>query len=603
MADNAPYHNIKGKVAWNLGRHEEALKEFDFAIKIDPNNVEYHYNKSKGLEWFGKHEEALNEFYIALRLSLNASFFNNDDAELDEEETPEELSGKDRESLLKEYTILNENLDKILKDNSFDSIVKYHYNKMEELSELSDFSDVLGVSLRDKNILEMRLTTYTSKRILCGFIIERACEIASKSATTLDKGVCKTLLSIALKMYRISSAVEFQQQTYMDTAFMTKFLDQRLNIIKKGTEYKNKPYDDAKSLLAALKGNLKDMYKDYPFYTKLDEELNKSFGFTFPQYSLTMRTFIEFGLDHKFHTISNVPVKDINDEKELMLSIKTIMLDPDKSPLVCISNLRDMIHYSAELTGFNEDVIKNVINFSVLNTMNSLGVINSVEIWRTSTKENRLTIKPFVLLGDGNLLFGVNALIAASKLFSIGISTGKWIYKRELLQEGLRETLKSIENDTADEFEIDVYNKVAPLAKICKRNLFKHKELNEEFLSLIGITFPGEVDVLSIHDSKKLIILWEAKYILERFGSRETNWDLKEFETEYIPKVNAKIEFIRRNIERVLSFYGIQSSADWKVKACFVLPQDSLLRLLLEFKTNDIEFIIAEGVVQFINSI
>jgi len=64
-------HNNKGVALYLLGRHEEAIKEYDKALAIDPNFKEAHYNKGAALYLLGRHEEAIKEYDKALAIDPN----------------------------------------------------------------------------------------------------------------------------------------------------------------------------------------------------------------------------------------------------------------------------------------------------------------------------------------------------------------------------------------------------------------------------------------------------------------------------------------------------------------------------------------------------
>jgi hypothetical protein len=272
--------------------------------------------------------------------------------------------------------------------------------------------------------------------------------------------------------------------------------------------------------------------------------------------------------------------------------------------------MESVIQYAKAQTSFDESLIKRVIGFSILNQVTDEDYEKQVEepvpmeTWKISSKKGRLTVKPLILLKNGKLLFGKEMLVAASNLFLIGSANGKWTYSRNLLTEKLRSVLEKIEKEAAKNFEMRTYDKVKLTADICKRNLFKHTEnLDEEFLKLIKQPCPGEIDVFSIHSFKKTITLWEVKYLFERFGSRDNINDLKEFEEDYIPKVTKKMKFIQDNISKILEYYKIDYKGQWQVKTVFVLPQESLLQLILKSKVPNINFIAIENITEFIRTI
>jgi tetratricopeptide (TPR) repeat protein len=58
----------KGETLGILGKHEEAIKYFNIVLKIDPDDAETWYEKGVNLKKLGKHEEAIKYFDKALQL-------------------------------------------------------------------------------------------------------------------------------------------------------------------------------------------------------------------------------------------------------------------------------------------------------------------------------------------------------------------------------------------------------------------------------------------------------------------------------------------------------------------------------------------------------
>ena len=52
-------------------RYEDAIKEFDKAIELDPNIPAYHNNKEAALIKLGRHEDAIKEFDKVKKLGHN----------------------------------------------------------------------------------------------------------------------------------------------------------------------------------------------------------------------------------------------------------------------------------------------------------------------------------------------------------------------------------------------------------------------------------------------------------------------------------------------------------------------------------------------------
>lgn len=51
----------------DLGKYQEAIKNFDLAIKYDPNFAEAYNNKGVSYKKLGKYREAIENFDIALK--------------------------------------------------------------------------------------------------------------------------------------------------------------------------------------------------------------------------------------------------------------------------------------------------------------------------------------------------------------------------------------------------------------------------------------------------------------------------------------------------------------------------------------------------------
>ena len=59
---------MKGWARAELGLHEEALPDFDAALRLDPNNAWAFMSRGRAKADLGRYEEALADFDTALRL-------------------------------------------------------------------------------------------------------------------------------------------------------------------------------------------------------------------------------------------------------------------------------------------------------------------------------------------------------------------------------------------------------------------------------------------------------------------------------------------------------------------------------------------------------
>jgi tetratricopeptide (TPR) repeat protein len=75
--NNPDYHKNKGNALCELQRYEEAIEEFNIAIGLNPNNPDYHNNKGNALAVLGRYDEAIKEYDIAIGLNPNNPDYHN----------------------------------------------------------------------------------------------------------------------------------------------------------------------------------------------------------------------------------------------------------------------------------------------------------------------------------------------------------------------------------------------------------------------------------------------------------------------------------------------------------------------------------------------
>jgi tetratricopeptide (TPR) repeat protein len=75
-------HHNRGQVLSALGRHEEALADFDHVIGVDPNYPEYRFDRGNLYSKLGRYTEAIADYEAAMRLTppFPELYFNRGDA-------------------------------------------------------------------------------------------------------------------------------------------------------------------------------------------------------------------------------------------------------------------------------------------------------------------------------------------------------------------------------------------------------------------------------------------------------------------------------------------------------------------------------------------
>ncbi|MBI2147427.1 hypothetical protein HYU19_03035 [Candidatus Woesearchaeota archaeon] len=61
-------YNIRGVIKGDVARHEEAILDFDKAIKLNPDSIIGYKNRAAAKQWLGRKEEAMRDYVTALTL-------------------------------------------------------------------------------------------------------------------------------------------------------------------------------------------------------------------------------------------------------------------------------------------------------------------------------------------------------------------------------------------------------------------------------------------------------------------------------------------------------------------------------------------------------
>ena len=125
--NNPGYQYNKALALKELNRYEEAIKEFDKTIQLDPDNPDYHNAKGIVLDGLGRFEEALEEFEKAIQLEPSDPYYYNNKGNL--------------LAKLKKYDEAIREFDKAIILNPFDP--RFYYNKGNALEEKGQYGEVL----------------------------------------------------------------------------------------------------------------------------------------------------------------------------------------------------------------------------------------------------------------------------------------------------------------------------------------------------------------------------------------------------------------------------------------------------------------------------
>jgi hypothetical protein len=493
-------------------------------------------------------------------------------------------SDKKSEFLNKVYKYLSNKLKDLIQNLDLKSFIFYCYGELERGMRLREynafkFKQSKEIGETDAFYKELAKTEQILQDFLpaCRFLIEEKILLNEEGEEFIGPEKFKEILLTCQNMLSVSSISDYTR--IFGQIFIAK-VDENMpgiytlhinsakaafeklvkNLIYWRLEEVDKNYNVSDTHTEDIKRNLyvsgENIIKKDKLLSEANKELKKAFGFTIIE----------------FIKISNA----LTYFEELLNGVNVI--------ITINSNLA--INKIKKRTELDEETIQKVINYLTLNAQKE---DSTLEPWKLRKRKNRLVLKPLIRIGD-DIIFGSRQLLVASEMFVLDLINGIWGYDTNFLPKKLKNAIDNIKRQKDQNFEkeiTDTIRKIIDTTDIVKRNLKGRKA----FLSKISKEVPGEIDVFSIQKSKKRIILWEAKNIEPRYASREVlNVLLKLMpineKSNYLYKVLRKVDFIRTHLIKILNYYNITDTTDWKLEYCFVLPANVPAKYLLESNIN-----------------
>jgi tetratricopeptide (TPR) repeat protein len=124
---NPWYHYNKGSVLDELQRHEEAIEEFDKAIELNPSHPRYHNNKGIALRKLHRYQDAIEEYDKAIKLDPSNPWYHYNKGSVLRK--------------LHRYQEAIEEFDKAIELNP--SHPRYHYNKGNTLYDMGKYPEAI----------------------------------------------------------------------------------------------------------------------------------------------------------------------------------------------------------------------------------------------------------------------------------------------------------------------------------------------------------------------------------------------------------------------------------------------------------------------------
>ncbi|MBU1862852.1 MAG: hypothetical protein KKH94_04205 [Candidatus Omnitrophica bacterium] len=218
-------------------------------------------------------------------------------------------------------------------------------------------------------------------------------------------------------------------------------------------------------------------------------------------------------------------------------------------------------------------------------------VAKDLPVWEHYKRPNRYTIKPFIVLNDGRLLWGPYSVKKAHGSWVKRFSEGSSPYNMENAR--IEELIANRKDDISRKLEDKSYEIVNRHTEFAEKNFFLYMRDKEG-------THPsdlGDYDVLAYIKEKNLILNIECKDLLGAYCSKDAKRLRDKLYGEpkdrnYISKVIKREEYLTNNLEKIFDILGWKSDDISQLKICSIFTVRQLFwwHLFPSYKTN-VEFV------------
>lgn len=174
--------------------------------------------------------------------------------------------------------------------------------------------------------------------------------------------------------------------------------------------------------------------------------------------------------------------------------------------------LKIMDHYRGNKNKEYIDKIERIIDFTILNTneiTNEKGKIKDyLSIDNNRLRKNRFDIRPIIKGKDNKLIFSTESLLIASNKWLNSIEYFNFPYEDDNLKES-KKLLEIKKKQYEDNFTNDIENILIEKGYQIRKEVYFDKVLGDSNLEYLG-----DYDIIAINNSKKIILLIEAKFIV-----------------------------------------------------------------------------------------
>jgi len=259
-------------------------------------------------------------------------------------------------------------------------------------------------------------------------------------------------------------------------------------------------------------------------------------------------------------------------------------------PLVIVEEeilLRNLENFFKNQT---RDTIRAMLDFATLG-FNSYDDVADFIPSRLLRLKDRLTLCPLVRIAPDQLMFGNQMCLAACNLWLSYICRGDMPFS-ETSNSKIQHAIKQLHKFLDDKHE----ERIGAIA----RGIFGPRNVEDKISNFrrLSPSLPsrpdcGEIDVLAVNKNTKTLFVLDAKNRNRKYRPADIARDLRDFFDDpesHLVHLTKKWEFIEDNLPAVLSHFGVDDVAGWKVKKAFVVP---LNYAFLHDTRNDVDVILA----------
>ena len=208
----------------------------------------------------------------------------------------------------------------------------------------------------------------------------------------------------------------------------------------------------------------------------------------------------------------------------------------------------------------------------------------------------RTTLCPLVMI-DNKVLYGNELCIRSALFWTNKISHGILPYddNKSDIEKKLQEYYNKIDNLLENE-AIKEVKKTLDEGNVI-RNLKKYKALG---IDKDGQIEGGEIDILGINKTKKIVFVLDAKHTIQDLKPYGNFREFDKFfldKKSYLSKLNKKVEFVGKYVSEILDYFKIVNKSNWKIKKGFVVNTHIPS---FHYFGNDVDFILLHELKEYL---